>query len=56
MTTRTSLKSIRRPITCCYEHTILRFYDWMITKKEQIALVIDEYGGMEGHSYAGGCD
>ena len=43
------LKSIRRPITCCYEHnTILRFYDWMITKKEQIALVIDEYGGMEG--------
>ncbi len=43
------LKSIRRPITSCYEYTtILRFYDMMISKKEHIALVIDEYGGMEG--------
>lgn len=43
------LRSIRRPIACCYEHTsILRFYDQMISRKEQIALVIDEYGGVEG--------
>ncbi|MBQ0029208.1 MAG: HlyC/CorC family transporter [Bacteroidales bacterium] len=43
------LRAIRRPIACCYEHTsILRFYDMMIAKKEQIALVIDEYGGVEG--------
>lgn len=43
------LKSIRRPIISCYEHTtVFRFYDMMISKKEHIALVIDEYGGMEG--------
>ncbi|MBO7522244.1 MAG: DUF21 domain-containing protein, partial [Bacteroidales bacterium] len=43
------LKSLRRPITTCYQYTsILRFYDMMITKKEHIALVIDEYGGVEG--------
>lgn len=43
------LKNIKRPITRCYEYTsILRFYDQMITRKEQIALVIDEYGGLEG--------
>ena len=43
------LRTIRRPIACCYEHTsILRFYDQMISRKEQIALVIDEYGGLEG--------
>ncbi len=43
------LKAIRRKISCCYEHTtILKFYDHMISNKEQIALVIDEYGGLEG--------
>ena len=43
------LKEIRRPIIVCYENTsIPRFYDLMVTKKELIALVIDEYGGMEG--------
>ena len=43
------LRAIKRPIACCYEHTsILRFYDQMIASKEQIALVIDEYGGVEG--------
>ena len=43
------LRAIKRPIACCYEHTsILRFYDHMIASKEQIALVIDEYGGVEG--------
>lgn len=43
------LKDIRRNIISCYENTtILRFYDLMITRKEHVALVIDEYGGMEG--------
>ncbi|MCQ2375743.1 MAG: hemolysin family protein [Salinivirgaceae bacterium] len=43
------LKNIRRPIVNCYENaTVLRFYNLLITKKEQIAVVIDEYGGMEG--------
>ena len=43
------LKEIRRPIIVCYENTsIPRFYDLMVTRKELIALVIDEYGGMEG--------
>ena len=45
----TRLKEIRRPIIVCYENTsIPKFYDLMISKKELIALVIDEYGGMEG--------
>ena len=43
------LKTIRRNIARCYEHTsILKFYDRMISKKEQIAVVMDEYGGLEG--------
>lgn len=43
------LKEIKRQIICCYENTsILRFYDTMITKKEHMAMVIDEFGGLEG--------
>jgi len=43
------LKDIRRPLVMCYENTsIPKFYDLMMQRKEHIALVIDEYGGMEG--------
>ena len=43
------LKDIRRPIIICYENTTIpKFYDLMMQRKEHIALVIDEYGGMEG--------
>lgn len=43
------LKNLRRPIINCYENTsIYNFYNILITRKQQIALVIDEYGGMEG--------
>lgn len=43
------LKDIRRSIIVCYENTTIpKFYDLMVTKKELIALVIDEYGGLEG--------
>jgi CBS domain containing-hemolysin-like protein len=43
------LKDIRRPVIACYENTTIpKFYDLMMTRKEHIALVIDEYGGMEG--------
>lgn len=43
------LKDLRREIVVCYENTsILAFYDLMICRKEMIALVVDEYGGMEG--------
>ena len=43
------LKNLRRPIINCYENTsIFNFYNILITRKQQIALVIDEYGGMEG--------
>lgn len=43
------LKEIKRDIMVCYENTsITKFYDLMVSRKEQIALVIDEYGGMDG--------
>lgn len=43
------LKEIKRDIMVCYENTsITKFYDLMVARKEQIALVIDEYGGMDG--------
>ncbi len=43
------LKDIKRDILVCYGNTpITKFYDLMLGKKEQIALVIDEYGGMDG--------
>lgn len=46
---KVKLKNLRRPIINCYENaSIYNFYNTLITKKQQIALVIDEYGGMEG--------
>lgn len=43
------LKDIKRDILVCYGNAaITKFYDLMLGKKQQIALVIDEYGGMDG--------
>ena len=43
------LKEIRREIFACYGNIpVTKFYDEMLSRKEQIALVIDEYGGMDG--------
>jgi CBS domain containing-hemolysin-like protein len=44
-----ALKKIKRPITVCYEGTsIPKIFDILLRSKEQIALVVDEYGGMDG--------
>jgi CBS domain containing-hemolysin-like protein len=44
-----TLKKIKRHITVCYEGTTIpRLFDILLCSKEQIALVVDEYGGMDG--------
>jgi CBS domain containing-hemolysin-like protein len=44
-----ALKKIKRHITVCYEGTTIpRIFDILLGSKEQIALVVDEYGGMDG--------
>jgi CBS domain containing-hemolysin-like protein len=44
-----TLKKIKRHITVCYEGTTIpKVFDILLGSKEQIALVVDEYGGMDG--------
>jgi CBS domain containing-hemolysin-like protein len=44
-----ALKDIKRHITVCYEGTTIpKVFDILLGSKEQIALVVDEYGGMDG--------
>lgn len=43
------LKDIRRPIVISYEGTsVPKLFEMLLEKKEQISLVVDEYGGMDG--------
>ena len=43
------IRDIRRQIVICYESvTIPKLFDILLQKKEQIAVLIDEYGGMSG--------
>jgi CBS domain containing-hemolysin-like protein len=44
-----ALKKIKRHITVCYEGTTIpKVFEVLLGSKEQIALVVDEYGGMDG--------
>jgi CBS domain containing-hemolysin-like protein len=44
-----ALKKIKRHITVCYEGTTVpKVFDILLCSKEQIAMVVDEYGGMDG--------
>jgi len=44
-----SIGDIRRPIVICFENiTIPKLLDILLEKKEQIAVLVDEYGGMSG--------
>lgn len=43
------LADIRRPIVVCHESfAITRLFEKLMASREHIALVVDEYGGMEG--------
>jgi len=43
------ISDIRRNIIMCYESlTIPKLFDILLEKKEQIAVLVDEYGGMSG--------
>jgi len=44
-----SIREISRPIVICFENiAIPKLFDILLQKKEQIAVLIDEYGGMSG--------
>ena len=41
--------NIRRPVLICYENiTVPKLFDILLERKEQIAVLVDEYGGMSG--------
>jgi CBS domain containing-hemolysin-like protein len=43
------LKNIKRPILVAYEHlSVYQLFEQLLEKKEHIALIVDEYGGVEG--------
>ena len=43
------IRDLRRHVVICYEHiTIPKLFDILLKKKEQFAVLIDEYGGMSG--------
>lgn len=43
------LKDVKRSILVCYENfTLPKLFELLLTQKEHIALIVDEYGGMEG--------
>ena len=42
-------RNIRRPVVICFENiTIPKLFDILLEKKEQFAVLVDEYGGMSG--------
>ena len=44
-----SLRDIMRNLTVCYAGTTIpKVFDMLLSAKEQMALVVDEYGGMDG--------
>ena len=43
------IRDVRRRVVICYENiTIPKLFDILLRKKEQIAVLVDEYGGMSG--------
>ena len=43
------IRDIRRHVVICFENiTIPKLFDILLEKKEQIAVLVDEYGGMSG--------
>jgi CBS domain containing-hemolysin-like protein len=43
------VKDVKRPIIICYRNmTVPILFDIMLEKKEQIAVLVDEYGGIDG--------
>ena len=43
------LKDLKRSVTVCYEQfSIPKLFEELLLKKEHMALIIDEYGGMQG--------